>query len=340
MKQDEIPDRGVLVCPVCRSAAVHGTLKTREMFLGTREPFTYAVCVACGSLWQPDPPVDLSVYYGGAYYLDGPDATGPGPLASVRARAALALPAPVVWRLSRSWGGVPIPAFLAGLGLRLDSKIGDIGSGRGGLLRALRAIGFRNLWGYDPFGGESLDEPGLHLEVVGIEEAPSDFDLLMFNHSLEHVADPEGVLRAAAARLAPGGHVLVRIPIAGSYAHREYGADWVALDPPRHLFVPTEGGMGLLVQRSGFRTVSVVYDSTGMQLWGSEQYRRDIPLRDPRSAALRDGGLFTAEEIAEFEREATRLNRIGDGDAAGFILAPQAMPARGVPPGEPHGPDA
>ncbi len=56
-----------------------------------------------------------------------------------------------------------------------------------------------------------------------------------------------------------------------------------------------------------------------MQFWGSEQYVRDIPLRDKRS--LVEGGReFSRLQLAEFEREAEELNIARQGDQAAFFL--------------------
>jgi len=51
-------------------------------------------------------------------------------------------------------------------------------------------------------------------------------------------------------------------------------------------------------------------------LFGSEQYMRDIPLRDPRSHWLNESGgkVFSAAEMAAFARHAAELNRLRDSD--------------------------
>jgi hypothetical protein len=79
--------------------------------------------------------------------------------------------------------------------------------------------------------------------------------------------------------------------------------------------------MAALADRAGFRVRETVFDSTGFQFWGSEQGRRGIPLRDPRSLAVSpDRGVFTAAELAEFEARAVAWNREASGDQACFFL--------------------
>jgi hypothetical protein len=114
---------------------------------------------------------------------------------------------------------------------------------------------------------------------------------------------------------------VIRVPVADSWAWRAYGTDWVQLDAPRHLFLHTRQSIELLSKRAGLKVVRVFHDSYAFQFWGSEQYRRGIPLRDPRSYGEDpQTDLFTATEIAEFERRSVKLNREAAGDSAGFVL--------------------
>ena len=93
----------------------------------------------------------------------------------------------------------------------------------------------------------------------------------------------------------------------------------MGLDPPRHLFIHTVRSLTLLAEHAGLTPVRRYRDSWGLQFWGSEQYRDDIPLRDPRSHA-EGGSAFTAEQIQAFETRALRLNAEGDGDAGCFVF--------------------
>jgi len=104
-------------------------------------------------------------------------------------------------------------------------------------------------------------------------------------------------------------------------AWEEYGVDWVQLDPPRHLFLYTERAFRDLAEGLGFRLEKVVYDSTEFQFWGSEQYRRDIPLNDPRSHNdPATGTLFSPEAMLAWTARSELLNDQGKGDQACFYL--------------------
>ena len=65
----------------------------------------------------------------------------------------------------------------------------------------------------------------------------------------------------------------------------------------------------------------IIYDSTAFQFWGSEQYKMNIPLMDPRSHFLNNKkAIFSKDEIRKFEKEADELNKNGKGDSACFYL--------------------
>jgi hypothetical protein len=311
-------------CTACGGNSTAEMIRSREMMYGLREPFTYERCGTCASLTLTDPPQDIAPYYSGAYYsMREQEAPKAGRLRKARVAAALRMPWATVDRATRLRGLQGTPQFarwLAGLGVRRTDRIGDIGSGAGALLREMHASGFTDLWGFDPFLAGNSDN-GIRLRRASVDEIPHGFRVLMANHSLEHVPDPLHVLLRASEALVDGGHLLVRVPVARSFAERTFGADWVQLDPPRHLWVPSERGMRLLAERAGLQIQRVFYDSKALQFYGSEQYRKDVPLRDPRSVAEGSDAVFTPPEVEAFERQAQRLNSNHDGDQAGFVLS-------------------
>jgi SAM-dependent methyltransferase len=312
-------------CPICRSAG-NRRHSAREMLIGTRDPFEYAECTSCGCLFLLDPP-DLAPYYraAGYYPLMAADEARPTGLRRlIRVAAAelalRSLPVAAVRRIPNPASGVvePIPHWSVLLrrgGARPDSAILDVGCGSGGFLYLLRRNGFSNLTGLDPFVPESVGSDGLRIYKSTLEQFEGGpYELVFFNDSFEHVPDPIATLRAAAERLTESGTIVIRTPLADSHAWRTYGANWVALDPPRHLVVQTRASMMKASAEVGLRISEVVYDSTSLQFWGSEQCARDIPLSDARTPA------FPKEQLRRWAREADKLNRGQSGDHAAFIL--------------------
>ena len=186
----------------------------------------------------------------------------------------------------------------------------------------LRDDGFRNVEGVDLFVPESLCyQNGVRVLKADIYGIQKQYDLIMLHHTFEHMPEPLAVLRQLHRLLRPSRFVVIRIPVASSFAYRTYGANWAQLDAPRHLFLHTVRSIELLAAASGFRIADVTHDSTEFQLWASEQYLADIPLRDERSYLTNPGtSLFSPSQIADFRRAADDLNRKGDGDSACFYL--------------------
>jgi hypothetical protein len=145
----------------------------------------------------------------------------------------------------------------------------------------------------------------------------------MFHHAFEHLVDPAATLQQVAARLAPGGQCLLRVPTVTSHAWQHYGVNWVQLDAPRHLHLFAHASIECLAQAAGFAVESVVHDAYALQFWGSEQYQLGIAMHDERSHARSPGRLFSPAQIAGFERRSEALNRRNLGDQAAFYLRRQ-----------------
>ncbi|MDZ7771565.1 MAG: class I SAM-dependent methyltransferase [Balneolaceae bacterium] len=316
-------------CRICERQTT-GDFRVREMMFGSREPFDYVRCTGCGCVQLANIPDDLSAYYPPDYYAHRRE-EGESLLKSLlterRNRYALwgdSLPGK--W-LYRRYPNVPLRS-LSLLPLDLDTRILDVGCGRGDLLRELHELGFRNLLGVDPFNPEPIRyENGLTIRNGELEEVEGDWDLIMMHHAFEHVPDPREVLYRIQQLLAPGGWCLIRIPMSSSYAFEHFGEQWVQWDAPRHCYLHTPESMKVLARQSGLHLQGVSYDSTAFQFWGSLQYEQDIPLNDERSHAVNPGNsMFSRRQIETFSRRADALNRIGRGDQAVFLLGRQPAP--------------
>ena len=113
----------------------------------------------------------------------------------------------------------------------------------------------------------------------------------------------------------------MRIPLAGSYAWRKYGVNWVALDAPRHLYLHTAESIQILASQAGFEVADVVYDADGYSHWGSELFLRDIPLTDERSPRVNPRqNTFSKEELDQCAELDKQLNESGEADSAAFYL--------------------
>ena len=287
---------------------------------GTRDEFEYLECPNCGTVQLADIP-DLQAYYPQSYY------SFEAPVSGVKEHFANA--ATDLFYRCRNLSianrvfelfGADVRLIDRGLGLKSvlrldpakDARILDVGCGSAELLRVLARLGFTALTGIDKFLREDSDRDGVKLRAAELSDLDGRFDLIMFHHSLEHMADPVRALRQAYTLLADGGTCLVRIPLL-AYAWEKYGVNWVGLDPPRHLVLVTEPGARRMMVTAGFSVADVVYDSTSFQFSASEKYSLEMPL-------VGSGESFSKRQMREWEVEARRLNRERRGDQAAFVL--------------------
>ena len=314
----------VRTCRICGNAGANRCHTAREMMFGTRQAFEYLECGRCGCVQIGNVPAALGAFYPPGYYSFVPSG-GAGLrryLRRARTLRTLGQRSLLGSVLVALFGEATSVASLKALGLTRDTPILDVGCGQGALLRELYDCGFRDLTGVDPWvDREIVHGPGCRVLKQSLAETRGRFGLVMMHHSFEHMTEPRAVLAEVVRLLAPEGTVLVRIPLAGSFAWREYGVDWVQLDPPRHLYLHTERSFARLAREAGLAIDRTVFDSTAFQFWGSEQYRAGIPLRDARSHAVDPSrSIFSPAALDRFAREARRLNAAGEGDQACFYL--------------------
>lgn len=302
-------------------------LLVHEMMFGTRAEHRLGRCGSCDSLRLLDPPADPASAYPDGYYAHGSTPSFVAPdnlkrrLLRARSEALLRLfPAAADRLLTRATYPLMPFRWFAGLRLGTSARILDVGCGEGYLLRRLALAGFTRLTGIDPHMAEQSESDVLSLRRARLDEVRGPFDVVMLHHVLEHLGDPVAALREVATLLAPGGAVVARVPLADSWAARHYGADWVQLDAPRHLSVPTEAAMGIAVSAAGLRLRRSWRDSDAIQIWGSEQYRLGIPLEDPRSV-MHGESPFSAGQLRRWAARARTLNRTGEGDSGCFVLS-------------------
>src|SRR6266404_3193255 len=308
-------------CKICGNTPGNKIHQAKEMMFGWRDSFPYVECALCGCVALADAPADLGRFYPDGYCGFRAKEGGLRGLAKkLRVQAyfghGFGLGSWIAQRYPR-----PDLAAMARMAVPKDCRILDVGCGRGKLLLELRTLGYENLMGTDPFIESDLDfGNGVRVKKCFLTElacaAEPAWDLIMFHHSFEHVPDELETLQAAARLLAPNGRCVIRIPVIG-YAWKEYGTNWVQLDPPRHFFLHTEKSMGVLAQHAGLSVESVEYDSNEFQFWGSEVYRRGIPL-------VTDGvprKFFSAKQFRSFRNKSDDLNAARRGDQAVFVLA-------------------
>ncbi|HAR66619.1 MAG TPA: hypothetical protein DCR55_10460 [Lentisphaeria bacterium] len=318
-------------CDACANTQDNRTFSAHEMMFGTHDSFEYFECARCHALQIAVVPDNLGDYYPDNYYsfasMELPKSGGlKRALKRVRLQHALGHTSLLGSALVGLNGRPDLPDSFAHVPLHQDSRILDVGGGGGELLHHLYHEGFGNLTGVDPFVEQDIVfDQGVTIYKKTLSEMQGKFDLILFNHSFEHMNNSPEVLRDVTPLLAEGGHVVLAMPVAHCYAWEHYGVSWVQLDAPRHLVIHTTKSVELLAEQTGLKLVHNECISTTFQFLGSEIYARDIPLIDPETgennSKARARSLFTTEELAAFETQAVELNASGKGDTGLFILS-------------------
>jgi SAM-dependent methyltransferase len=308
-------------CRICQNRENHRTFTAREMMFGLRDEFTYFECPKCGCVQIAEVPSQLENYYPPNYY----SFQKAGWLKSVLKRCWASYSYHDRGLIGRSMalvmGKNQAIESVKRAGVPKGAALLDVGCGSGDLLLLLHSLGFTNLAGADPFLAKDIVyENGVKVWRRELSEFSEKFDVIMLHHSFEHMTNPTEVIRQSARLLNPGGVLIIRVPVAGSYAWRTYGVNWVQLDPPRHVFLPSVASMKILAELTGLRLGEVVHESNEFQFWGSEQYQRDIPLLDSRSLAPLWKQALAHFKMKQYRARAFELNRKGEGDSACFYL--------------------
>lgn len=293
---------------------------------GTREEFLYHQCADCDCLQIDAIPEDLGPYYPANYYSY--DLTEHNSIKRLRrgTRRRLILTAPtLVSRSMRLFSGSDdlFHLYRNRLGVGPTSRLLDVGSGSGAHVIELREAGVRQAFGVDPYVPFTTERDGVPVVYKArLDELNDKYDFITFHHSLEHMPDQKSTLQETARLLAPGGKILIRIPTVSSEAYDKYGTDWVGFDAPRHFYLHSHSSLKLLANSVNLIVEDLWCDSNAIQFMASEQYRKNIPLFDPLSAA-RDGGkqLFSLSERWAFKLRAVRLNRQLRGDSICAVLS-------------------
>jgi len=296
------------------------------MMIGTREPFTYRKCQACGSLSLFDRPDDMARFYpeDGYYSLDASAvARFDRPAGRAAAHAIWSMTTNATARPSRRIlergpirqlvGAFDVLRPLRVVGLPLaGARVLDVGSGAGVSTAMLGALGC-DVTGIDPFG-PTWERPNARQIRASLDDIEGTWDIIMFHHSLEHIPDARAAIARATQLLSYDGAVIIRIPTCDSVAFREFGAHWIDLDPPRHFFIPSRSGLTKMCADAGLALLATYDDARDIQFWGSELYRRDRPLGTSGSPDALVREVFTRDERAAYRKRTQKMNAAREGD--------------------------
>lgn len=136
-------------------------------------------------------------------------------------------------------------------------KVLEVGSSTGLFLSLLKAKG------WDVTGVEISTEAAKYAQERGVPTIQdpieklnlpqASFDLVIINHTLEHLQNPKNVLGKLNSLLKVGGVLLIDVPNFGSVSSKLWKTSWHALLPEEHIWHFTYTSLSKLLQPSGFK---------------------------------------------------------------------------------------
>lgn len=296
-----------------------------EMMYGLRDKFTYFRCSSCHCLQISKYPLNLSKYYGYDYHLKSQDKL------LHKIKDYLIYQRDLYEMTRKGFIGQVVSIKIPQPGFRYvyeflknkNARILDVGCSTGRFLYCLKKLNFKNLFGVDLYIHSNISANGINISKGSLFEITDSYDVIILNHSLEHMPNQLDVISKLYDLLEPGGSCIIRIPLSSSFAFDKYKQNWVQLDAPRHFYLHSVKSLKILTDQVGFTIAKIVYDSTNFQFSGSDNYMRNIATK--QSNVLYK--LLSYLDLSHFYRKyfyyknlANTLNIEEQGDQAVFFL--------------------
>jgi 2-polyprenyl-3-methyl-5-hydroxy-6-metoxy-1,4-benzoquinol methylase len=136
----------------------------------------------------------------------------------------------------------------------------EVGCGAGEFLSRMQLSGWQvEGVDFDPQAAiTAYSQYGLKIHVGtlnSVEFPQNSFDAIVMHHVIEHLPDTLGMFRECYRILKPGGILVTVTPNVNSWGHEVFKENWLHLDPPRHLYLFSQGTLGEFARKAGFGKV-------------------------------------------------------------------------------------
>ena len=144
----------------------------------------------------------------------------------------------------------------------------DIGCGNGSSMLTMQARGWEVTGiDFDETAVAQAKNNGLDAstgDLFSVQYEDNYFDAIMMNHVIEHVSNPQELIKECLRILKPGGKLVALTPNITSKGHREFKEDWRGLEIPRHLQIFSPASLTILATKSGFKDVEAFTSTQGI----------------------------------------------------------------------------
>ena len=241
------------ICPLCNNSKFEKYLSTKDFFL-SQENFELEKCIKCGLVFTNPKPEEkeLNKYYKSEDYI-----SHSGTKKGITNR---------IYHIVRNY--TIKKKYKTVSNYSNGNKIIDYGSGAGFLLSYFQKKKWNTL-GFEIDKNArkiSLEEHGVKsknpAEIENVKQ--NSIDAIMMWHVLEHISDPNHLLRNFHEILKNDGNLFIAVPNIKSYDARFYKKFWAALDVPRHLYHYDHKTIKLLLEKNQFtlhKIKPLIFDS-------------------------------------------------------------------------------
>lgn len=233
-------------CFLCGASIIEKFVAAYDRQIARSEDYTYSKCNSCGLIFlNPLPePEEIPGFYP-VSYLPHQDKMRKGKL-SLFKRLLINLFYDAGKSASNSFMGklfAPLSIFSIRNLFRPHgaNRLLEVGCGTGAALKRHQALGWT-------VKGIEINEKACEIcrskgiavhcgTLLDAQLAGEKFDVIFFNHVLEHLLDPVSVFRKAVECLAPSGKIVLLTPNSAALSFSKYMSTWYQLDAPRHIFL-------------------------------------------------------------------------------------------------------
>lgn len=270
-------------CPICASEGQF-SFQSRDLFYNKTEHYTYMLCLNCGAIYQdPMPSIQaINSFYPEAYKvharLEKPKQTSYLKRAVLRNKYRyLHLDIPLFFRFVAPF--FSMIKYRNSIRFIPDGRALDIGCGNGKFMVVMNSIGWQ-------FEGVELSLNAVKAcRSVGLKVFHGDlktaayennyFDLITARQLIEHIPDPNNLLREIVRILKKKGRLVMETPNSKALGRKWFGTRWYADDVPRHLVLFHTANLNRLAEQHGLRLVDTRMFTSPKIILNSWDYLRD-----------------------------------------------------------------
>ncbi len=143
-----------------------------------------------------------------------------------------------------------------------QKRLLDVGCGKGYFVKHCREVGI-DAQGVDlstsaiEFATSKLRVPAMQGTLGNTMDKLGKFDVVTFWATIEHVQDPLDTLNDIFKVLHPGGLLFLDTGVGNDWLDRMLPGHVQWYDPPQHLFVFSEAGMRIALEKTGYNKVNI-----------------------------------------------------------------------------------